>query len=110
MQLITRAGVGLLGFRQHHQALGTSNHTGRREYCDTTTSYAGDVADGLFQFLRIDIASGTNDDVLDAPGDKDLTVRHISEVARFQPVTVEQAIARLRVAIVTACGGGPTEL
>ena len=89
MQLIARPGISFSGFRQYHQPFGTSNRIGRREYCDTATSYAWDVIDGLFQFLGIYIAPSPNDDVLDAPGDKDLTFRHIGAVARFQPITIE---------------------
>ncbi len=56
--------------------------------------YPGQISDRIFEFLRVDVASGADDDVLAAASEKDIPAGNIGEIARLHPSVTDQ------------CGGG----
>jgi hypothetical protein len=85
---------------QHHQALGPARRVGAAEHGDAALAHAVDAADTGFDLLRVKVAPATDDDVLRAPGDVDLTVGAVGAVAAVEPVVVEQPCGLLRIAKV----------
>ena len=108
-QLLACLLFGLPSFGQHHEPLGFAHGIGAAEHRHAAFADAGNVADRLLQIVGIDIASAADNDVLDATGDVDLAARDVSEVARVQPVVVEQLARLLRVPEVAAGGGRALE-
>ena len=52
-------------------------------------AHAGNLSHRLFHLEGVDIAPRADDDVLDAAGEIDVTVRDIRQVSGIQPVAVE---------------------
>ena len=82
---------------------------GRAERRDAALADAGDRRDRFLDLVRIGVAAGADDDVLDAPGDVDVAARDVGAVAALDPAVVEQ-LARLRLVAEIALGHrGPAE-
>ena len=67
-----RRRVALLGLGHHDQPLGASRGVGRAECRDAALAHAGNGRHRFLDLLRIGVAAGADDDVLDAPGDEDI--------------------------------------
>ena len=71
---------------------------------------AGNVANGLFEFVRVYVAPGADDHVLHASGDVQLAAGEVGEVARIEPAVVKQPARGLGIMKVAARGRRPAEL
>ena len=103
-------GLGDLGLSEHHQPFGAAARVARREHRHAPLADAGDIGHGGFEFLRVNVEAAADDDVLLAPGQKQLAGRHVAEVAGVQPGTVEQALIGRRVVQVALRAGRAAEL
>ncbi len=97
-------------FSEHHQAFGTSARIGGGKCRDVTGAHADDTADGLFEFLRVDVMAATDDDVLLAAGDEQFAVGEIAEVAGVKPVAIKQLRRRGGVFKIAGSRRRPTKL
>ena len=88
-QVRLRGRLGLAGLRHDHQTFGPADRVGAAEDGDTTLADAGQVANGLLQFMGIDIAPGTNDQVFDTPGQVHVSGGDIGEIPGVQPGAVD---------------------
>jgi hypothetical protein len=70
---------------------------GTSEHGDTPLADTGEVADRLFEFSGVQIATGPDDHVLDPAGDVQVGVRYVAEVAGVEPVVVKQRACRVGV-------------
>ncbi|MCY1429404.1 hypothetical protein D9M71_453200 [compost metagenome] len=105
LQLLPRASFFLVGFRQHHQALGAGGRVWTAKHRDAAFAQTRQIADRRFDIVGVDVASGTDDQVLGAASQVDLTAGHVSEVEGVEPAIAQHPASFFRVAIV-ACGGG----
>ena len=60
--------------------------------------------------MGINIASGTDDNVLDASGYIDFSLGQVGQIAGVQPVFVKQALGFLRITVIAAGGRGAAKL
>ena len=112
-QRFPRGGVrgrGQPRFGQHHQALGAAARIGIAEHRHATAPHAIDRTHHIFKLMRINIAAGADDDVLDAAGQMHFAVGQVGAVTAVEPVAVHQLSRACGVAVVTAGGRGPPEL
>ncbi|MCY1412945.1 hypothetical protein D9M71_283670 [compost metagenome] len=105
LQLVPRASVLLVGFCQHHQALGAGGRVRTAENRDAAFAQTGQIADRRFDIVGVDVASGADDQVLGAASQVDLTAGHVGEVEGVEPAIAQYPASLFRVAVV-ACGGG----
>ena len=89
---------------QHHQALGAGGGVGAAEDRDAALAHAVHRTDRLLDFLRIEVAPGADDDVLDAAGDEEVVADPVGAVAAVQPAAVEQRGGLPRVAEIALRG------
>ena len=106
---VTGRPVLLAGLGDHHQPLGPVGPGGRKDR-DAAAPYAGKVADGGFQLVRMDVAAAADDDVLDPARQIDLAPGDVGQVAGLEPVAVEQVACRLRVLVIADGRRGTVEL
>ena len=97
-----RRRVGLARLGQDDDAFGAGGAIGDAKHRNAALADAGDVGDGLLDLLRIEMAAGANDDVLDAAGDVDVAARHVAAVAAVEPTVVEQLAGLGLVAEIAA--------
>ena len=89
LQCRARRWVGFSGLGKDNDALGARGLIGHAEYRDPTLADTWNISHGLLDFLRIEMAAGANDDVLDAAGDIDVASGHIRAVAAVEPTIVK---------------------
>ena len=104
-QLLAFVGILAAGFRQHDESFRRCAGVRAAEYSNTAGAYTGDIADGFFQFMGIDVAPRTDDYVLDAPGDINLAIGNVGQVSGIQPVLVEKLSGVVGVTVITAGAG-----
>ncbi len=109
-QLGQSLGVGFPGLGQHDQPLAAALSIVTAEHGDVAFAHPRKLGDRFFQFLRVDVASGDDDQVFAATGDEDLAGADIAQIAGVEPVAVKQFGGRFRVAEITAAGRWAAEL
>ena len=82
--------------------IGTLKVTGAAESSHPSGSDLVELADRFFQFVWVDIAAGADDDVFDPPGQVDLAVGDIGEIAGIKPILPEELRGGGRIAKVAA--------
>lgn len=92
------------------ETLGATRGIVNAQCRDASLADARRGAGGFLDLLRADVAARLNDDVLDAAGNEQLTIRPIAEIARIHPALVHHRARRLRVPEVTARHRRPAEL
>ena len=106
--------VRLPGLRHRHQPLRAGLRPAPprpgREQRDAAPPDPREVPRRLLEVVGVEVAPGPDHDVLDPPGDEQLAARDVGEVARFEPVPVEQGGGRGAVAVVAARRRRPAEL
>ncbi|MNZ90561.1 hypothetical protein D3C78_1095260 [compost metagenome] len=80
LQLLPHGSVFFVAFRQHHQALGAGGRVGTAEHRNATFAQTGQIADRRFDIVGIDVAPGTDDQILGAAGQVDLSAGHVGEI------------------------------
>ena len=106
----TGGGIGLTRFRQDDHPLRAGCAIGHAEYRDAALADSRNFSDGVFDFLRIDMAAGANDDVLDAACNADVASGHIRAVAAVEPTIVKEFAGLGLVAEIAACRRRSPEL
>ena len=94
-------------FGQYNETFGATSFIYTAKHGDPAIPNPIDFADGLFKFMRINIASGTNDNVLDSTGDIKLAIGDITQITGVQPVTIEQCSGFFGITKITTGGDGP---
>ncbi|VVO41796.1 hypothetical protein PS691_05811 [Pseudomonas fluorescens] len=110
LQALPRTSFLLVAFRQYHQALGTGGRVRTAEHRDAAFAQAGQIADRRFDIVGVDVAPGTDDQVLGAAGQVDLTAGHVGEVERVEPAIAQYPAGLFGIAVVAAAGGRPAKL
>src|SRR5450759_363583 len=100
-----RAGinVGLACLGQHDHPLRAGLAISDTKHCHAALADTWNFSDGFFDFLRIDRAAGTDDYVLDAACDANVTSGHIRAVAAIEP-TIVKKFAGLGLVVEIATG------
>ena len=96
-------GIGLARLGQNDHPFGAGCAVGRSEHRDAALADARNFGDGFFDFLRIDVPAGADDDVLDPAGYVNVAAGHVGAVAAVEPAVVEK-LARLRLVAEIARG------
>ena len=102
-QRFARTRLDNIRFRQHDDALGAGAWIGNAEHRHGSPANPGNVSDRLLDLVRIDVLTGPDDDVLDAPGDEDLAVSQIAAISGVEPTVVKE-LARLGLVAEIARG------
>src|SRR3984893_17375555 len=106
-------GVAIACFRDNDEPLGAGSGVRRAKCGYASLAYAGNVAGDVLYFVRIEIAARLEDDVLDAPGKEDFTVRTIAAIAGIEPPgrgpRGEKRSRGCRIVKIAAGGGGAAE-
>ena len=87
----------LARLRQHHQAFRARSRIRAAKDRHTPPAQTSDIAQGVFQFMRINVASSPDDDVLGAARQVHGCPHHIRQVSRVQPGAMEETIRGLSV-------------
>ena len=110
LQRRARCWIGFARLGQDNDALGARGSIGHAEYRDPALADAGDVGHGLLDLLRVEMAAGANDDVLDAAGDVDVASGHVGAVGAVEPTIVKELTGLRLVAEIAACRRRSTKL
>ena len=82
----------------------------RGEERHATAADPGKVSRRLLEVIGIEVAAGPDDDILDPSRDVHLAARDVGEIARLEPVAVEESGRGGGVAVVAARRRGSAEL
>ena len=77
-------------FRNDNDSFDSCLRVRHPEHGNAAFAHIFDLTDRFFDFVRVDIAARTDDDVLRASGDMDLAVREIAAVSAFEPTIAYQ--------------------
>src|SRR3974377_517235 len=91
-------------FGKHYDALGPRAFIAHAEDRYPTLPDARDRSHHRLDLLRVEMASGADDDVLDAPGDVAVASGHIGAVATVQPTVLNELASFRLVAEIAARG------
>ena len=91
-----RRGIQVARLGEHDDPLGLGARIDAAEDRHAALAHARQLADRLLELVRVEVASGADDDVLDAAGQVDVAAGDVGQVARLEPAAVEE-LARLRL-------------
>src|ERR1019366_1946709 len=92
------------GLGQDNEAFCAHDGIDTGEHGHTPLAYTGEVADNLFELVRVDVPSRPDDDVLDPACQVDFALRYISKVASIEPFAVAECSSRSFLAEVARGG------
>ena len=104
-QRFARTRLDNIRLSQHDDAFRAGAWIGNAEHGHGSPANPGNIADRILDFVRIDVLTGPDDDVLDAPGDEDLAAGQIAAISGVEPIVVKQ-LPRLGLVLKIAgsCG------
>jgi hypothetical protein len=82
--------AALACFSEDHQPLGARGGVGAAEDDNAALSHPRYLANGLFDFVGVDVAPAPNDDILDPPREKNLAGGDVPTVTAVKPTVTEQ--------------------
>src|ERR1039458_9496271 len=82
------------GLGQDNEAFCAHDGIDTGEHGHTPLAYTGEVADNLFELVRVDVPSRPDDDVLYPACQVDFALRDISKVAGVEPIAVAECSSR----------------
>ena len=98
-------------FRHHHQPFRSQGRIGHPEHGGAPLAHPIDGVDHRLRFVRVDVASGLDDDVLPPSRQEQLAAGEIAEIARIEPsVAGGDGPGRSGVAVVAGHHRGAAEL
>src|SRR5258708_5292262 len=104
-----RLRIGLLRFRHHDQAFCAILRVRRAERRDAALADPRNGGQRFLYLLRVGIAAGADDDVLDAALDVDAARRDVGAIAARHPPVVEQLLGLFLVAEIAVGDRGAAE-
>src|ERR1039458_10488175 len=92
------------GLGQDNEAFCAHDGIDTGEHGHTPLAYTGEVADNLFELVRVDVPSRPDDDVLDPACQVDFALRDIAKVPGVEPLAVTERSSRRLLAQVAPGG------